>query len=147
MKFIQIIIAFFAIGSCTPAPAQNVTVMSGFASWHEHRCAQNQACLNQNNIGIGVRFDGGEYKDYAAGIYKNSYYRTSVYVAKEFTAHIAGPLHVGLLAGVVTGYKYPVTPWLIPELIAKFDRYELALLAQPFGVDRAAALQLRMSFK
>lgn len=156
--------AFFSPFVC----ATEITLLSGFASWHQHQCKTvavfsppvgggsvvgapinsntAQSCLNQNNYGIGVRFDSGEWKNYAVGIYQNSYNRPSVYVAKEFTTRLAGPFHAGVLVGAVTGYRYPITPWVVPELIAKFDRCEIALLAQPFGADRAAALQIRMRF-
>jgi hypothetical protein len=147
----------------------DITLLSGFASWHQNRCKTVQAepqalggssvvgapwvgstsreCLNQNNVGIGLRIDGGEWKNYAFGIYQNSYNRPSIYLAKEFTTHIVGPIHAGVLVGLVTGYKHPVTPWLVPELVLKFDPYEVALLASPFGQDRAAALQIRYTFK
>lgn len=163
------LIALALLLCCSGVVAQTeMTLLSGFVSWHQNRCKVTQSvplaigggsvvgaplmgttrseCLNQNNVGIGLRIDSGEWKNYVLGIYQNSYNQSSVYVAKEFLMQMYGPIHAGLLVGAVTGYKYAIVPWVAPELVTKFNGYEVVLLAQPFGNNQVAALQVRIKF-
>jgi hypothetical protein len=127
------------------------TVMTGFVS--KHAPCVNQSpnglstpCYNERNTGLGFRANSGGWSGYSVGFYRNTFDRTSVYVGKEWQRQIVGPLYVGLFAGGVTNYGRPITPFVLPEVILKFDPVEAALLVQPFGEGRAAALQLRYSF-
>lgn len=121
-------------------------VLSGFVSKHLTDNYLNKATgqgYNENNYGIGYRSETG----YTIGIYKNSIRKDSVYVGREFQWQVAGPVHVGLMVGAVSGYQN-VMPIVLPELILKNKIGELAMTIIPnvTHVDAAVALQLRIRF-
>lgn len=119
--------AIAALVICGPARAQEygVSVISGFASRHD------AAGYNERNHGFGIRADRGTLAGWSAGYYRNSIGRDSYYVAREWQWHVAGPVHVGAMAGGLTGYRYAVTPFVAPELVLRFDRLEVAVLYLP----------------
>ncbi|MCD6674834.1 MAG: hypothetical protein LT106_18530 [Burkholderiaceae bacterium] len=130
-----------ALFFCGPANAQ--TLLSGFVSRH----SSGDYC--ESNPGIGIRIDSGAWAGWAAGAYRNSLCRTSVYVAREWTRQVAGPLHVGVLGAVATGYRWAVIPAVLPEVVLRAGRIEVALLVQPLDIEQSpafAALQLRWRF-
>ncbi len=96
---------------------------------------------------MGVRIDSGDYAQWAAGTYINSLDHQSLYVAREWTWAIAGPVDAGILGVGATGYRPPVMVAPLFELTAKLPWVEPALLVQPFKVRAAPAvfaLQLRV---
>lgn len=125
-----------AFESVSLAPA----VFSGFVSSH----IKPKRDYNEDNYGIGARAREGWF----LGYYRNSVDRDSLYAGREWQWKLAGPLHVGLLAGAVTGYRHSVAPYLIPELVLAGRRMELALVAVPpmAGVSPVIAAQLRLPF-
>lgn len=141
--FLRSLTAALAAVFVSGAHASDFTLLSGFVSKH----SRDGYC--EWNPGIGVRIDRGEWAGWAAGVYRNSLCRTSVYVAREWTHQVAGPLHVGVFAAAVTGYRYAVIPAVLPELVLRFDRFEAALVVQPLDLDQSPALvaaQLRFRF-
>lgn len=125
------------------AQAADLTLLSGFISKH----ASGDYC--ETNPGLGLRADSGPWSGWSAGAYRNSLCRTSVYLAKEWQWQVAGPLHVGVIAGAVTGYRYPVVPAVLPELVVRFGRVEAAVLLQPLDLEQSPAFvatQLRIRF-
>jgi hypothetical protein len=78
-------------------------------SWEENY--NTKVRYNDYNPGLGYRWNNG----WNVGFYYNSFYKTSVYSAKEFMLSD----NVGLIAGGVTGYKsstgYSVAPLLGAE--------------------------------
>ncbi len=120
--------------------AQSQTLLSGFVSRHV------SGDYNERNHGIGIRIDEGEWAGWAVGTYRNSIDRQSVYVWREWLWTLAGPLHVGVLAGAATGYRAPIMPIALPELVVRFNRIEAAFMWQPIDSKHATgfvALQLR----
>lgn len=134
------IAALFLFG-CDLAPAQ--TLLSGFVTAHRDRCGADYGCMNANNTGLGLRLDDGPLAGWSAGIYRNSDWRTSVYVARERRAPVLPRLDVGFVAGLATGYARPLVPVLTPEIVLSVGRMEAAAIAQPFGPHRSLSLQLR----
>lgn len=131
-----------ALLACAPASAQ--TLLSGFVSHH----FRGEFC--EQNHGIGIRLDSGEWAGWAAGVYRNSLCRTTVYVAREWTHQVAGPLHVGVVAGAATGYLRPVVPAVLPELVLRFEHLEAALVVQPLDIKQSPAFvagQIRWRFR
>lgn len=96
--------AAFLLGMVTMVCFQGRTadwiVISGLA---KHLDGQ-QHC-NSTTSGIGL-----EVNDYAAGIYRNSNCRWSLYGAKAWLPLRYGSLRGGLIGGVVTGYETPLMP-------------------------------------
>ena len=137
--------ALMALVAQEPAHAREpveVTVTSGFLSKHA-----GSRQYNERNGGIGLRIDSGTFAGWTIGSYRNSLGRTTVYVAHEWQRQLVGPLHVGLVAGVATGYNVPVMPAVLPEAVLHIgDRVEVALLVQPVNLRESpafAALQFR----
>jgi len=133
--------ALAALFFCAPASAQ--TLLSGFVSKH----SRGDYC--ETNPGVGMRIDSGAWAGWAIGAYRNSLCRTSVYVAREWTRHVAGPVHVGALATIATGYRFVVIPAVLPEIVLRFKHIEAALVVQPLDIDASPAFiaaQLRYRF-
>lgn len=130
--------AFFV---CASASAQ--TLLSGFVSHH----FRGEFC--ESNPGIGVRLDSGAWAGWAAGAFRNSLCRTSVYVGREWQWKVAGPLHVGVIAAVATGYRWAITPAPLPEIVLRFEHFEAALVVQPLNIEQSPAFiaaQVRYRF-
>ena len=115
-------------------------LISGFASKH-----LNTNKFRENNYGIGYRTETG----YLAGYYRNSEDRDGFYAGREFHFQVASHVRLGVMAGVVTGYKKrDVMPLLLPEVLLTVSRYELALTMVP-KLDKlpsTLAAQLRFKF-
>ncbi len=99
---------------------------------------------NNRNFGLGWRFDSG----YMVGAYQNSYNLTTVYLAKDFMLNE----HVGLLAGMATGYQEmsgaAITP--IGGILLKLpvaDRVSLNILAMPRMKTMDGVIQATLSVK
>ena len=126
-----------------PGVALSQTLLSGFISKH----SRGDYC--ESNHGIGVRIDDGEWAGWAVGMYRNSLCRTTVYVGKEWTHHLGGPFHVGVLAAAATGYRWAVIPAVLPEIVVKVGRFEGAVVLQPLDIEQSPAFiaaQLRWRF-
>ncbi|TAN09179.1 MAG: hypothetical protein EPN34_14745 [Burkholderiaceae bacterium] len=124
-----------------PAPASAATYLTGFATMH---LAGHGWC--DVNPGAGIEFDNG----FAVGVYKNSLCRTSVYIAKEFAYSFVPAITGGVLVGAVTGYRWKITPVVLPEIVFRLtDSVKLAALIQPITtriMPAFVAVQLRYSF-
>lgn len=98
-------------------------VVSGFLSKHINA----QEKFNEQNHGIGYRSEYG----YFIGYYKNSIYKSSFYAGREFQWHVAGPVRVGVMAGVVTGYYTKLQPVVLPEVVVKLAPVEVSVTMIP----------------
>lgn len=94
-------------------------LVSGFVS---HHIAPKQK-FNEDNCGIGYRFADS---DVIVGYYRNSEYRNSICATYEARWELTDNLHAGVLAGAVTGYRWAVTPLVLPEVVVRVGRIELA---------------------
>lgn len=81
---------------------------------------------NEQNPGLGVRLGSGDWYA-AAGGYKNSLGRDSVYAGGGKTLGRMGPVDLNLNGGLVTGYDLPVAPYLSPELALKIGKARVML--------------------
>jgi hypothetical protein len=76
--------------------------------------------FNQKNYGIGLEIDKNENLSYAAGVYINSLYKDSGYIAASYTPHKIFGTNLGVFGGATTNYKdCNICP--AGGLIAKFD--------------------------
>lgn len=125
-------------------PAEAQTVVSGFVSKHF------RPGYRETNPGVGYRFDQGPYTDWVLGTYRNSIDRQSFYAARELAFGVVPYVKVGALVGAATGYKAPLLPAVLGELILYADRHELVLLVQPLQTGEVTgfvALQYRYRFR
>lgn len=83
-------------------------------------------CNDHVTPGFGV-----ETKGYAVGLYSNSNCKTSAYAAKFWTPIQYGAVKLGTLAGLVSGYSYPILP--VAGLVASWEGavYKLNLILIP----------------
>lgn len=107
-------------------------IVSGFVSHHINVKKQ----FNENNYGIGYRFGS----DVIVGYYRNSEYANSVYAAYESRWKLTDNIHMGVLAGAVTGYQVAVVPFVLPELALQVRNVELAATYAPKVRNRTPAL-------
>ncbi len=92
-------------------------------SYHTRQWARDS--LNQDNPGLGIEYQCTRSSGFAAGFYKNSYSRTSLYALATYTPlHIALPagfsVAAGGLAGVISGYtsaEAPSRPLMVAALL------------------------------
>ena len=98
-------------------------LMGPMASYHFDR----NAGYNEVHPALGYMTPDG----WAAGVYKNSLGKNSVYAGKEFRYPLLPWLDANLQAGVVTGYDKPLLPALMPGLIGKFGNHEMNLMLMP----------------
>lgn len=99
---------------------------------------------NETNTGLGYATKGG----LLLGGYENSFNRPSFYMAKEWKTdpYRIGPigLQLGLLGGAVTGYRRPISPLLMPEVIGSMGAHQMALgLVPPAGDVNVPVLALQ----
>lgn len=121
----------------------NSALVSGFVSHH----INTNHNYNEDNYGVGYRFGKS---DVMVGYYKNSNSRDSVYAAYEARWHLTQHLQAGFIAGGVTGYKYDVVPFLLPEVVLQVRGLELAVTYAPHVTGLTPALvagQVRWSWR
>ena len=114
-------------------------VVSGFLSRHIDTTKQ----FNEANHGLGYRFSD---PDVIVGYFRNSLNKNSLYAAYEARWQLWGPLQVGVAAGAATGYKYAVTPLLVPELVLQMHGVELSLTYVP-GMQNVTPATLATQFR
>lgn len=78
-------------------------------AYHFDREAVKELGLNENNPGLGIERDSGDFRQ-MVGAYRNSERNNSVYGLVGYTPFQAGDFKAGVMAGGVTGYELPVTP-------------------------------------
>lgn len=110
MKTLTIILSLFA---GTAMAGETVIQLHGL-SYH----ADREADYNETNSGLAVRHYGeSSLIDYVSvGQYKNSIYKTSRYVIAGWEKPINTVLTIGLVAGVVDGYKENMVPMIAPVI-------------------------------
>lgn len=98
---------------------------------------------NNLNFGLGYRWDSG----WSAGLYRNSFYKPSVYVAKDWMFN----QYTGVFLGAATGYsnvsRFPVAP--LGGFIFRLpvtERIALKVLAAPPIGSGDAVVHLTVSY-
>ncbi|MDE2254344.1 MAG: hypothetical protein KGL42_08795 [Betaproteobacteria bacterium] len=122
------------------------------ASYHLRQWARDS--LNQDNPGLGFEYQATPDWGLAAGFYKNSYSRTSIYALATYT-----PLHISLpeglkvaaggLAGVISGYtnqEAPARPLMAAALVEVRNArgYGINLVAVPNAGQSAGFIGLQL---
>lgn len=102
--------------------------------------------FNNNNLGVGYRFNNGV----STGIYYNSYYNPSIYVSKDFLWKDK----IGVFIGGATGYDnqtgYPVSViggGLIKLPISKSITPNIVLIPSSGTNNSTFAIHLSFSYK
>ncbi|NNM63127.1 MAG: hypothetical protein HKL99_00670 [Burkholderiales bacterium] len=121
-------------------------------SYHLRQWARDS--LNQDNPGLGVEYQYSHNWGAAAGFYKNSYSRTSVYATATYTPlHISLPegfsMAAGGLAGAISGYtsaEAPDRPLMAAALLEIRSRqgYGINLVGVPNAGQSAGFIGLQL---
>jgi hypothetical protein len=102
---------------------------------------------NERNWGIGIerRFMG---RNWEIGAYKNSYYRNTSYVMTDLTQiAVSDRLRLRFNAGLVTGYRYPITPMIIPVWTLDMGHWGVDFLSIPPTPGHMGVFGLQMKVK
>ncbi len=84
--------------------------------------------FNEVNPGIGLHFRvPGRSFFAAAGAFENSLARVSVYAGAGKDFPITGPFALRLTGALVTGYRIPLVPVILPEMTITARGYGLAI--------------------
>lgn len=85
---------------------------------------------NENNLGLGCEAVLSDNWRAAAGVYRNTHYKTSGYAGAAYTPLSAGNWKFGAFVGLITGYGKPV---ILPLPLVSYerDRWGLNLLIVP----------------
>lgn len=75
------------------------------------------ADFNERNLGIGVEVVKSENGRLVGGVYRNSIDRTSAYAGYTWAPEILPGARLGMVGGVVTGYRLSPAPMLAPVLM------------------------------
>ncbi len=134
-----------------PAPSRWALDIST-TSYHTRQWARDS--LNQDNPGLGIEYHCTRNSGFAAGFYKNSYSRTSVYALATYTPlHIALPegfsMAAGGLAGAISGYtrtEAPARPLMAAALLEIRSRqgYGINLVGVPNAGQSAGFIGLQL---
>ena len=121
-----------------PAPSRWALDIST-TSYHTRQWARDS--LNQDNPGLGIEYHCTQNSGFAAGFYKNSYSRTSLYALATYTPwHISLPEGFSVAAGgafgAISGYtraEAPARPLLGAALVQvrSAGGYGINLVAVP----------------
>lgn len=85
------------------APAIHAEEWWGNVNWRSVHI-QSTEHYNENNIGVGVEYVHTPEHSLQGGIYKNSYYRNTIYLNYGYTPLQWKGLRLGLMGGTVNGY-------------------------------------------
>lgn len=136
----SLLVAGWLLVASPAVPAADLTLLSGFVSHH------SKAGYRESNPGLGLRLDSGRWAGWLAGTYRNSLDRQAVYLGREWLWPLAGPLRIGGILVGATGYRSPVVPVPLGEIVARWRSIEVAVLVQPVRIKDSpsfVALQLR----
>ena len=100
------------------AKAGELWLTTGMWSQHPN---QDHYHYNQTNYGIGLAYEVNPNLTYVVGEYENSLYQNSKYFGITNETYRIGDMHVGYLAGFVSGYTK--TPKFQP-MVAPMASYE-----------------------
>jgi len=122
-------------------PALSQTWLTGTtASYHFDR---ND--YEEENWGIGIERPFYEKVRGVAGVYRNSFSKTSIYVGGVYSPFTFGPAAVGVMGGLFTGYGDGFQLVIAPVLSVEGETMGANLLyVPPYGDHRGlVALQLK----
>lgn len=133
----------FLMGA-TQANASEWWMVESGISYHFDRTKD----LNEENWGLGLEWQKDRTWAVIAGVYRNSYYRDSVYVGAAYTPFQWKYAKAGVIAGLVSGYE--AGPFMLaPTLMVEVKGYGMNLLVIPpisKDVEGVVGLQLKSRF-
>ena len=120
--------------------------------YHWDRQAVKEYNFNENNFGIAYEHDNGNFLE-TIGYYNNSLRVNSDYALVGYEPIKLGSVKLGVIGGVITGYKYKSAPF-VPAIgaIATYNTSfgGINLIATPnyksMGVYGFLGLQLKIKF-
>lgn len=134
-------------GAADPARASANTLVLHVASRHLDTADQ----YRESNPGVGVRHSLGRGFLMGGG-YINSLDRTTVYAGGGGTLASVGPVSLGVIAGLATGYSARIKPVLLPELSLRAGRvavlvaYIPRIRSRAVTADAAVTLSVGINF-
>lgn len=93
----------FFITTAHAAPTPYVELMG--PSFHTVKADIDGREYNNATYGVAAGLDLGQKASIEAGVYRNSFYRASVYVEFDYMPLSVGRVRIGAGAGVVSGYQ------------------------------------------
>jgi len=105
--------------------------------------------FNEENFGIGVRYQLEDFLDVSVGFFKNSFYNTSVYLGGEVYTSRQRLISIGLAVGLVSGYRGTTidTPVMVmPIMQVGVPEIGVRIGVVPFGVVPFATVSLYAGF-
>jgi hypothetical protein len=131
-----------------PAPAKQVWVDSGFATWHFDRDKD----LNGANRGLGLEYKFRADLAATAGRFYNSDRQYSNYAGAIWQPFAIGPLRLGAVAAAFNGYPHMRDggwfPALIPVATVEYKRVGVNFGVVPTYKDRLyGGLSVQLKFK
>jgi hypothetical protein len=105
---------------------------------------------NEANYGLGFRYKA-DSPDISTigGVYKNSYYRQSIFGGWTYTPVKLTAVNLGVLIGGVTGYNKKILPLFVPIVMYQRDNLGVNLIGVPplSGTQSVLALQFEWRLK
>lgn len=104
---------------------------------------------NERNWGLGYETVGPWNVNWQFGYYHNSFWKPTTYITAELTSyHITDTLRFRINGGLVTGYRYAVTPYILPVFTYENTHWGLDMLTVPSvgGRQGIYAIQLKLRF-
>lgn len=127
--YVACILTIAAIGALATLWAQDYVTLP-LASYHLDRRVKH----NEINTGIGYEHREGEWIG-GMGIYKNSFYRDTVYVFGAYTPWYVAGWNVGVLGGLATGYEEGRLTILPAGLVTReWGRFGVNVLLNPVAI-------------
>jgi hypothetical protein len=112
----------------------------------KHGSTRDNYRFNEVNLGLAIRAEFNGDWSVQSGIYKNSYYRTTVYAVGQYTPLHFGAARFGAFAGLGTGYDKPVAGGLMAIIDA--GAFSLTVRGAPaIGKGTAAVATIEFGYK
>lgn len=116
--------------------AQDLYVSVPLTSYH----ADRDAGYNENNLGIGIEYDG-----FVAGYYKNSIHKDTFYAGYVYRPIEYKYFKAGVLVGAMTGYAIPVMA--VPTVNIGTDDISVDFIFAPAFKDTSAFVGASLRFR
>ena len=132
----------------TSKPAAELWINPGFYSYH----FDTDRNLNNNNLGLGLEYRYSPANSITAGSFNNSDRQISRYAGWYWQPLTIGPVRVGGLFGVITGYQKANNgdwvPLILPVASIEYKRIGINLTLIPTYRDIVyGSLTLQLKFK
>ena len=102
---------------------------------------------NERNWGFGIERTWAG-RNWQIGSYRNSYHKNTSYIMTELTSYqITDTLRFRLNGGLVTGYRYPITPMVLPVWTYERKNWGFDLLTIPPVAGRMGIFALQVKFR